>query len=115
MDAEGLNARRVTTNDEYADAAAWSPKGDKIAYSTRHDGKFDIAVVDVAAGSTTPLTHGEGNNENPRWSADGRHVVFASSRSGRYDLYTMRADGTDVRRLTRGGDCFTPDWSRRVP
>ena len=115
MDAEGLNARRVTNDDDYADAAAWSPKGDKIAYATRRDGKFDIAVVDVAAGSTTLLTHGEGNSENPRWSADGRHLVFSSSRSGKYDLYTMRADGTDVRRLTRGGDCFTPDWSRRVP
>ncbi len=72
-------------------------------------------MIDVATGATTRLTHGEGNNENPRWSADGRHLVFASSRAGLYDLYTMRADGTDVRRLTRGGDCFTPDWSRRVP
>lgn len=61
------------------------------------------------------VTHGEGNNENPRWSPDGRHIVFASSRAGTYDLYTMRADGTEVRRLTRGGDCYTPDWSRRVP
>ncbi len=115
MDAEGLNAHRVTTEDDYADAAAWSPKGDKIAYATRRDGRFDVAVVDVATGAAQRLTHGEGNNENPRWSADGRHLVFASSRAGLYDLYTMRADGTDVRRLTRGGDCFTPDWSRRVP
>jgi TolB protein len=115
MDAEGLNARRVTTDDDYADAAAWSPKGDKIAYATRRDGKFDIAVVDIATGAATRLTHGEGNNENPRWSSDGRHLVFASSRAGLYDLYTMRADGTDVRRLTRGGDCFTPDWSHRMP
>jgi len=115
MDAEGLNARRITKDDEYADAAAWSPKGDKIAYATRSDGRFDVAILDVATGVTTRLTHGEGNNENPRWSPDSRHLVFASSRAGSYDLYTMRADGSDVRRLTRGGDCFTPDWSRRVP
>jgi TolB protein len=115
MDAEGLNARRITNDDDYADAAAWSPKGDKIAYATRRDGKFDIAVIDVATGAATRLTHAEGNNENPRWSPDGRHLVFASSRSGSYDLYTMRADGSDVRRLTRGGDCFTPDWSHRIP
>lgn len=115
MDAEGLNPRRVTTSDEYADAATWSPKGDKLAYATRSDGRFNIAVVDVATGAIARLTHGEGNNENPRWSPDGRHIVFASSRAGSYDLYTMRADGTDVRRLTRGGDCFTPDWSHRIP
>ena len=115
MDAEGLNVRRVTTQDDYADAASWSPKGDKLAYASRRDGRFDIVVIDVATGATQQLTHGEGNNENPRWSPDGRHIVFASSRAGSYDLYTMRADGTDVSRLTRGGDCYTPDWSRRVP
>jgi TolB protein len=115
MDAEGLNVRRLTQNDEYADAAAWSPKGDKIAYASRRDGRFDVVVIDVATGVPARLTHGEGNNENPRWASDGRHLVFASSRAGSYDLYTMRADGTDVRRLTRGGDCFTPDWSHRIP
>lgn len=115
MDAEGLNVRRVTTSDDYADAAAWSPKGDKLAYASRRDGRFDIVVIDIATGGAQKVTHGEGNNENPRWSPDGRHIVFASSREGSYDLYTMRADGTEVRRLTRGGDCFTPDWSRRVP
>jgi len=115
MDAEGLNARRLTSGDEYADAATWSPKGDRIAYASRIDGRFDIIVVDVATGARAQLTHGEGNNENPRWAPDGRHLVFSSSRAGSYDLYTMRSDGTDVRRLTRGGDCITPDWSHRVP
>ncbi len=115
MDAEGLNARRVTNEDEYADAATWSPKGDKLAYASRHEGRLDVAVLDVATGSRTQLTHGEGNSENPRWSPDGRHIVFASNRAGSFDLFTMRADGSEVRRLTRGGDCFTPDWSRRLP
>ena len=115
MDAEGLNPRRLTTGDEYADAAAWSPKGDKIAYASRHDGKLDIMLVDVATGATTKLTHAEGSNENPRWSPDGRHIVFASNRLGSFDIYTMRVDGSDVKRLTQGGDCFTPDWSRHLP
>jgi TolB protein len=115
MDAEGLNVRRLTTDGNYADAAAWSPKGDKIAYACRVEGRFDVVVLDVPTGATTRLTSGEGNNENPRWSPDGRHIVFASSRGGGYDLYTMRSDGTDVQRLTRGGDAQTPDWSHRLP
>ena len=115
MDAEGLNARRLTSGDEYADAAAWSPKGDRIAYASRVDGRFEVVVVDVATGAATQITHHEGNSENPRWAPDGRHIVFSSNRAGTYDIYTMRSDGTDVRRLTRGGDCITPDWSHRVP
>jgi Tol biopolymer transport system component len=37
--------------------------------------------------------------------------VFSSNRAGTYHIYTMRADGSDVRRLTRGEDGYTPDWS----
>ena len=85
---------------------------DRLAYASRIDGRFQIVVLDIASSRVTRLTRGRGNNENPSWSPDGRHLVFASDRAGSYDIYTMRADGTDVSQLTRGGDCFTPDWSK---
>lgn len=46
------------------------------------------------------LTHGEGWNYAPRWSPDGRRIVFGSTRTGTEQLYTMNADGTDVVQLT---------------
>ena len=83
-----------------------------LAYASRIEGRFHIVVLDLASGRVRRLTRGNSNNENPRWSPDGRHLVFASDRAGSYDIYTMRADGSQVHRLTRGGDSFTPDWSR---
>ena len=112
MDSEGLNVRRISWGGSYNDSAAWSPRGDRMAYVSRVEGRFQIVVTDLASERTVRLTSGPFDNENPRWSPDGRHLVFASNRAGSYDIYTMRADGTDVRRLTRGGDSFTPDWSR---
>lgn len=112
MDTDGLNVRRVSMNGNYNDSAAWSPRGDQLAYTSRVEGRFEIVILDLATGRTQQITRGEGNNENPRWSPDGRHLVFASSRRGTYDIYTMRADGTAVRRLTTGGESITPDWSR---
>jgi TolB protein len=111
MDADGLNVRRISVDGNYNDSAAWSPRGDRLAYVSRVERKFQIQLMDVATGRVTPLTS-QGNNENPRFSPDGRHLVFASDRAGSYDIYTMAVDGTDVRRLTKGGDAFTPDWSR---
>ena len=58
------------------------------------------------------LTQSTNINEWPRWSPDGRHLAFASNRTGNFDIYTMDADGSHVRRLTRGGNSFSPAWSR---
>ena len=83
-----------------------------MAYVSRIEGRFQILVRDLSTGRVGRLTRGNANHENPRWSPDGRHLVFSCDRTGSYDIYTIRADGSDMRRLTRGGDSFTPDWSR---
>ena len=62
------------------------------------------------------MTSGRGSDENPKWSPDGRKIVFSSTREGRRALYTMNADGSGVRRLTfLNGDCYGTSWSARLP
>jgi Tol biopolymer transport system component len=61
-----------------------------------------------------PLTAGPGYNAEATLSADGKKIVFTSSRDGDLEIYTMNADGTGVRRLTNtpgydGGPFFSPD------
>jgi TolB protein len=112
VDADGLNTRRISWGGSYNDSAAWSPRGDRMAHVSRIEGKFHVVMMDLATERVVRLTSGHHNNENPRWSPDGRHLVFSSDRAGSYDIYTMRSDGSDIRRLTRGGEAYTPDWSR---
>ena len=69
-------------------------------------------IVDLASSRATQLTYAPANHENPQWSPDGRHLVLASDASGEYQIYTIRADGRNLRRLTRGRASYTPDWSR---
>jgi TolB protein len=60
------------------------------------------------------LTHGEGSNEDPTWSPDGRMLAFSSTRSGGSAIWVLQANGTGVRRLTRNGSGQElPDWSPR--
>lgn len=61
-----------------------------------------------------PLTTGPGYNAEATLSADGKKIVFTSSRDGDLEVYTMNADGSAAKRLTRtlgydGGPFFSPD------
>lgn len=38
---------------------------------------------------------------HPSWSADGKKIVFASARSGNYDVWSMDADGRNPVNLRR--------------
>jgi TolB protein len=50
---------------------------------------------------------------NPDWSPNGSRIVFESTRDGKYAIYTIRADGSDLRKLTDGeADDEQPRWSR---
>ena len=69
----------------------------------------DIFLVSTAAGhgSTKRMTYtNEKNETQPRWSRDGSFFVFASNRdapasaAARTQLYLMRPDGGEARRIT---------------
>ena len=59
------------------------------------------------------LTFGPADDRYPIWSPDGKRVVFASNRSGSYDLYEKAADGSDNERiLLRSAELKRPNsWS----
>src|SRR4051812_1310998 len=53
--------------------------------------------------SIRALTHG-GENAEAYFSHDGQHLIFQSTRDGRTcdQQYTMRIDGTDLKRVSNG-------------
>ena len=115
MNIEGTDIVRLTTGEGEAVNPAWHPDGQHIAFAwTRgfEPGNFNIFVMDVGNRQVVQLTHGVGRNENPTWAPDGRHIVFASRRGGRTQIYSMLADGTQVRQLTTQGENTMPVWSK---
>jgi TolB protein len=110
--ADGLNLRRLTMNESYADRPTWSPAPfNEVAFAARTGGGYDIKIYDLATGATRQVTFGEGTNESPAYSPNGRHLAFTSTRAGRVQIFTIGRDGRGVKQVTRDGANFTPSWS----
>jgi TolB protein len=109
---DGLNLSKKTS-ESYCDRPTWSPAPfNEIAYAARTGPGFDIHVLDLSTGATKSLTFGEGTNESPAFSPNGRHIVFTSTRSGKTQVFTMAKDGKNVRQITKAGNNYEPDWSK---
>ena len=116
MASDGTNAVRVT-DQGYAVSPSWAPNGQFLAFAwVRHygpgaPGASDIYVIDLASKQWAQLTHDGGRNDFPSWSPDGRHIVFQSNRTGKLQIWTMLADGSEQRQLTKSGESSQPNWS----
>ncbi|MBK7929960.1 MAG: S9 family peptidase [Bryobacterales bacterium] len=82
-----------------------SPDGTQVAFTVQtvnveaNTKPRQIWVVPLAGGTPRKLTS-EGNNYRPRWSADGKSLLFLSTRSGSAQVWLMNADGSGARQVT---------------
>jgi hypothetical protein len=85
---------------------AISPDETRVAVSQLDSqrGSSNIWVLDIKRGTSTRLTFNAGNDDYPVWSPDGKEIVFASNRSGHFDLYQKPADGSGEERLLLKSD-----------
>lgn len=98
---------------------AWSPDGSSIAYSRTVGSYRQIKLRDPdGSGTPTTITSGSCDHEDPVWSADGAYMAYLAncrhvhSHPSVWNLYVMRADGSDVQQLTSGTTYLeTPAWS----
>jgi len=114
MDADGSNVYQVTYLSGIRGRNDWSVDGVSLATYIGTEWDRDIYIFDTNGENMRQLTDGFGNLA-PSFSPDGGWIVFMSYRDHpRQDLgceiYIMRVDGSDPRRLTENDIC---DWQPR--
>jgi TolB protein len=115
MSSNGSNRTSLTeAQSSFLSAPSWAQDGSAAVFVSDRDGSADIWRLDLDSGDTINLTLHESKHHSPAWSPDGELIAFASVRDSAYwELYTMRSDGSDVRRLTFWEDAsdLSPAWS----
>jgi len=85
-----------------------SPDGSKVALAIS-DQEQDIWVLDFAHSTLDRLTFGPSVETNPAWSADGRRVLFSSSRGGIPNVYSQSIDHSgSAEQLTKSQTMVVP-------
>jgi TolB protein len=115
MNLDGTDREMLTSGEGDVANPSWSPDGHHVAFCwTRgyEPGNFNIFVMDIADRKYVQLTTNSGRNENPWWAPDGIHLVFSSMRGRVTQIYSMLANGTDVRQLTTQGNNLQPVWAK---
>ncbi|MDQ8154213.1 MAG: amidohydrolase family protein [Gemmatimonadota bacterium] len=114
--AAGLPLKAARTHTFTPTKGTWlsldvSPDGQRIVF----DLLGDIYTLPIGGGKATAITRGLAFDAQPRFSPDGKRIVFISDRSGGENVWLMGADGKDTTALTTGNanmyvsPTFTPD------
>ncbi|MEW6351347.1 MAG: Tol-Pal system beta propeller repeat protein TolB [Thermodesulfobacteriota bacterium] len=89
----------------------WSPDGSTLAYVSDQAGTPHIYTIPSQGGQPRRLTFQSNYNTDPDWSPMGDMLAFTARIGGRFQICTMRTDGTGFRVLTDKGSNQTPTWS----
>ena len=114
MRSDGSNPRRLNVwvpSNRWLQYISWSPGGQHIAFQA---GSHEIFVVGSDGSNPHELIGDwDWSYRSPSWSPDGRHIAFVSNRDGgNTDIYMMRSDGSNLRRLTTdSARDWSPSWS----
>ncbi|MEV1011331.1 amidohydrolase family protein [Streptomyces sp. NPDC049881] len=94
-------------------AATLSPAGDRLVAEVQGV----LWSVPRGGGAATALTPSDLEPTRPHFAPDGRTLVVTAYRDGGYHLFTLRADGSELRQRTEGpwddrGPSWSPDGTR---
>lgn len=136
---DGKDVKALTNAPGYDAEATIAPNGKKIVFTSLRDGDLEIYTMDADGRNVKRLTTEVGYDGGPFYSADSQWIIFRAYhpktekeiedyrsllkenliRPTKLDLWIMKADGTQKRRITDNAKAnfapyFFPDGKRVI-
>ena len=117
MDQDGANIQYLPATGELSMTPKFSPSRQELVYISFQEGRAQVYLFEIEAGSKTFLGDFDGMTFAPRFAPDGRTVVMSYAENGNTDIYLMDLETGERRRLTRNpavdtAPTFSPDGER---
>jgi Tol biopolymer transport system component len=90
MRKDGSEQRDLTPDDQRYFWPRWSPDGQRIAFSSRRTGDYEVWIMNRDGSGQRQLTQGGGGHYSP-WSPDGSTIAY-SIHTPRNDCVIMQPD-----------------------
>ncbi len=115
-EVSGKNLHRVSNLPAIRGRSDWSPDGQSIVTYSGESWHREVYIMNADGSNARVLSPLGGNAQGPSFSPDGKWVAFTAYYDHYGDdhgceIYILRVDGTDLRRLTNNDYCdYQPRW-----
>ena len=116
MDSNGENLVKLTNEPADDWNPNWSPDGSQIAFVSKRNneqGAEQSIYIMNADGSNVRQLNTMTDSDLPDWSPDGKAIIFTSNANGNFEIYIMKADGSNEPTNLTNSDAqdIAPVWS----
>jgi TolB protein len=117
VNPDGSGFRELTSGPNNNAFPSMSPDGRRFVYRTFGPDGAGLRIMDIETKQVTPIASGYDNF--PLWSPRGDLIMFSRQVERDYEIYTIKPDGTGLKRLTHspGNDAhmaWSPDGEHIV-
>ena len=117
INPDGSGFRELTTGPNNSAFPSMAPDGKRFVYRTFGPDGDGLKIMNIETNAAMMLTKGYDNF--PLWSPRGDLIMFTRLAEGDYNIYTIKPDGTGLKRITnsQGNDAhqaWSPDGEQIV-
>jgi Tol biopolymer transport system component/DNA-binding winged helix-turn-helix (wHTH) protein len=103
----GEGAKQIMSEAGWLNELIWLPDG-RLAYTSNAGGTSDVWTMNADGSGIRQLTVGANARLGLAVTADEQQFIFAAERDGKYNLWRVGIDGSNLERITDGDGEFYP-------